>query len=208
MSRLKPLRLISSPETSQSGNGRAIAKKTGSAVPVPNQLNRSEFGNGLDALLQVQKQGHFSKLHKPDHRTHAPRMASLVSQTSGHDSEVQTRLPWTSAGEGPGSRGAIRCRCVGRRMTHTDPLCPLLRQWLLCAPPKRPPQAPWWEPGSSPLLHMGLIMGPEDDFTSETFCGRVSTVCWPDPFPFCSELSSTALLRLLLSGGATGPSSF
>lgn len=44
---------------------RVTAKQTGSAVPVLNQRNQSEFEIGLCALIQVLEQDNFSQLHKP-----------------------------------------------------------------------------------------------------------------------------------------------
>ena len=117
MRKLRPPRFMSSPETSQSGNGTAIAKKTRSTVPAPNQRDRSEFGNGLYALTQVQKQRNFSKLPKLDHRVHLPTTASPHRVTAhgalGYEDKVWTRLLMSSVREGHGSLGATQLQVSG-----------------------------------------------------------------------------------------------
>lgn len=92
------------------------------------------------------------------------------------------------------SHSKTRATCqVSCGAFRVDPLRHLLRQGLLRAPPRHPPQAPWWEPGGSPLRHVESIMRPDDDFTPETFCGSqgcllarpVSFLLWaPRSTPF------------------------
>ena len=100
------------------------------------------------------------------------------------------------------TRATCQVSCGAFRM---DPLRHLLRQGLLRAPPRHPPQAPWWEPGGSPLRHVESITRPMMILPLKHSVA-VRAVCWPDPLPFCSGLPAPLHLRDSLTGyGATAP---